>query len=69
MAATADKRDDLDLQINLLSEHEVTKHVALVSAIADKLDVSTEVDDEVQELKEDVAPEVVLDELDHQKRF
>src|SRR4051812_17571592 len=68
MAAAADKRDDLDLQINLLSEHEVTKLVALVSAIADKLGVSTEVDGEVQELKHDVAPEAVLDELDHQKR-
>lgn len=69
MAAAADKRDDLDLQINLLSEHEVTKLVALVSAIADKLGVSTEVDGEVEELKEDVAPELVLDELDHQKQF
>src|SRR5438067_12888992 len=69
MAAAADKRDDLDLQINLLSEHEVTKLVGLVSAIADKLGVSTEVDGEVEELKEDVAPEVVLDELDHQKQF
>jgi hypothetical protein len=44
MAAAADKRADLDLQINLLSEHEVTKLVALVSAIADRLDVKTEID-------------------------
>ena len=64
MAASADKRDDLDLQINLLSEHEVTKLVALVSAIADKLGVETPVDLELDELREDVAPEVVLDQLE-----
>jgi uncharacterized membrane protein len=64
MAALADKRAELDLQISLLAEHEVTKLVALVSAIADRLDVETEVDEEVPELKQDVAPEVVLDEIE-----
>src|SRR5215213_2746570 len=32
--AAADKRADLDLQISLLAEHEITKLAALVSAIA-----------------------------------
>src|SRR5215213_10907480 len=64
MAAMADKRAELDLQISLLAEHEVTKLVALVSAIAERLDVETEVDEEVPELKQDVAPEVVLDEIE-----
>jgi uncharacterized membrane protein len=64
MAAAADKRADLDLQISLLSEHEVTKLVTLVSGIADRLDVRTEVDREVPELKQDVAPEAVLDEIE-----
>jgi uncharacterized membrane protein len=68
MAAAADKRADLDLQINLLSEHEVTKLVALVSAMAEKLGVETEADVEVEELKEDVAPEVVLDEIEEQRQ-
>src|SRR3954468_14277928 len=67
MAAAADKRDDLDLQINLLSEHEVTKLVALVSAIANKLGVRTDIDHEVEELKQNVAPEVVLDEIEEQQ--
>ena len=35
MAAAADKRADLDLQISLLAEHEVTKLATLVSAMAD----------------------------------
>jgi uncharacterized membrane protein len=68
MAAAADKRADLDLQINLLSEHEITKLIALVSSIADRMGVKTEVDPEVDELKQDVAPEAVLDEIEERKR-
>jgi uncharacterized membrane protein len=68
MTAAADKRADLDLQINLLAEHEVTKLVALVSALADRMGLKTEVDPEVEELKQDVAPEAVLDEIEERKR-
>lgn len=64
MALLADKRAELDLQISLLAEHEVTKLVAMVSAIADRLDIETEVDQEVPELKQDVAPDLVLDEIE-----
>ena len=39
MAAAADKRADLDLQISLLAEHEITKLVTLVSGIAERLGV------------------------------
>src|SRR5215211_1200731 len=66
MAAAADKRADLDLQINLLAEHEVTKIITIVSAIADHLNISTNVDAEVEELKQDVAPEAVLDEIEEE---
>ena len=64
MTATAEKRAELDLQINLLAEHEVTKLVAMVAAVADRLGVKTEVDEEIGELKEDVVPEAVLDEIE-----
>jgi uncharacterized membrane protein len=67
MSATADKRAELDLQISLLAEHEVTKLAAIVSAIADRLGVETEVDAEVDELKQDVAPEAVLDEIEERR--
>jgi uncharacterized membrane protein len=67
MTAAADKRAELDLQITLLSEHEVTKLVALTSAMADRMGIKTEADPEVRELKRDVAPEVVLDEIEEQK--
>jgi uncharacterized membrane protein len=64
MAAAADKRADLDLQISLLAEHEITKLATLVSAIADHVGVRTDVDDELDEITQDVAPEAVLDEIE-----
>lgn len=66
MTAAADKRADLDLQISLLSEHEVTKLVALTTAIAEHLGVTSEVDKELEELKQDVAPDAVLDRIEGQ---
>jgi uncharacterized membrane protein len=64
MAAAADKRADLDLQVSLLAEHEVTRLVTLVRGIADRMGVQTEADAEVNEITRDVAPEAVLDELE-----
>ena len=63
-AAAADKRADLDLHINLLAEHELTKLAELVTAIAARLDVQVGDTAEIEEIKKDVAPEAVLDELD-----
>jgi uncharacterized membrane protein len=63
-ARAADRRADLDLQINLLTEHEVTRLITLTSAIAEKLGVSAGADPAMQELQRDVAPEAVLDTLE-----
>ena len=68
MAAMADKRADLDLQVSLLSEHEVTHLIQLVREIARKLDVDQAQDSELHELAQDVAPEKVLDEMEHFER-
>jgi uncharacterized membrane protein len=68
MSAAAEKRAELDLQISLLAEHEVTKLAALLSAIADRLGIQSEVDAEVEELKENVAPEAVLDEIEERRQ-
>ena len=62
-AVAADRRADLDLQINLLTEHEVTRLISLTSAIAAKLGIEDAGDPELAELKRDVAPETVLDAL------
>jgi uncharacterized membrane protein len=66
--AATDKRDDLDLHINLLAEHELTRLIEMVSAIAQKLEVRTGAEQEVAEITKDVAPEVVLKEIEQQDR-
>lgn len=63
MAAAAEKRAELDLQISLLAEHEVTKLVAMVDAIRNHLGIRGDGEDDVEELKRDVAPEAVLDAI------
>ncbi len=68
LAAAAYKRADLDLQINLLAEHELTKLAEVVAAIAERLGVGVADDPEVAEIKRDVAPEAVLDELETRQR-
>ncbi len=61
--AVADKRADLDLQINLLAEHEITRLVILMDAIADHLGVEVGRNPALNELEKDVAPKQVLDEI------
>ena len=63
-AALADKRAQLDLQINLLSEHEVTRLLTLTIAIAERLGVDMAAQPELADLERDVAPEAVLDKLE-----
>ena len=64
MAATADKRADLDLQISLLAEHEITKIATLLASVAERLDVQAAADPELREVQRNVAPEAVLDEIE-----
>ena len=60
----ADKRADLDLQINLLSEHEITRLLRLVDAVADHLGVDVEKKSDHDELKKDVGAKQVLEEIE-----
>jgi uncharacterized membrane protein len=62
-AAAADRRAELDLQTNLLSEHEITRLLSLTRAIADRLGVDEAHDPSLNELEKHVAPEKVLDKL------
>ncbi len=63
-AMLAEKRADLDLQINLLSEHEVTRLIELVDAMATHLGMPRPPPKDLSELKQDVAPEKVLREIE-----
>ena len=62
--AIADKRADLDLQINLLSEHEVTRLLALMDAVADHLGIDVNKKPELEELKKDVPADEVLNKIE-----
>lgn len=62
-AIAADRRADLDVQIDLLTEHEVTRLINMVDAIARKVGVDPDVPD-LEEIKRDVAPETVVAEID-----
>ncbi|HEY4113816.1 MAG TPA: DUF1003 domain-containing protein [Rhizomicrobium sp.] len=64
MASMAERRANLDLQINLLAEHEITRLIRLVSAIAVRSGIDPDRDPELSELKDDIAPEAVLDEIE-----
>jgi uncharacterized membrane protein len=63
MAERQNRSADLDLHINLLAEHELTRVAMLLERIARKLDVSVD-DLELAEIEADVAPEDVLDALE-----
>jgi uncharacterized membrane protein len=64
MSRAADKRADLDLHINLLAEHELTKIAEIIAAMAQKLGVQPLPEREIGEIKTDVAPEAVLDAIE-----
>jgi uncharacterized membrane protein len=64
MTLAADQRADLDLQINLLAEYEITRILTLVDAMAERMGIAAARDPEMEELKRDVAPEIVLQEIE-----
>jgi uncharacterized membrane protein len=68
MAAAADKRANLDLQISLLAEHEVTKLAEMLVDITEHLGITPRNQSELQEVQQDVAPETVLDEIEAQQQ-
>jgi uncharacterized membrane protein len=68
MAAEADKRADLDLQISLLTEHELTMVARLLKQVADKIKVEPEAEQELIESTRHIAPERVLDRIEETKK-
>ena len=67
LGAADERRADLDLHINLLAEHELTRLAALVEKIAVRLDVPIG-DPAFAEVKQDIAPAEVLDTIDAAKK-
>jgi uncharacterized membrane protein len=63
MQQLADRRAELDVQVGLLTEHELTRAIQLLDAIARRLDVPRPPEPELEEIKRDVSPEKVIDEI------
>jgi len=66
MAAEADERAELDLQISLLNERETTRLLTMIQAVADHLGVDTGVETDLDDLRLDTRPEVILDAVHEQ---
>jgi uncharacterized membrane protein len=64
MAAAADRRAELDLQVSLLAEAEITKLVELVAEMASRMEVPQARQGEIEEMKKLVQPEAVLDAIE-----
>jgi uncharacterized membrane protein len=64
----ADRRAELDLQIGLLAEHEITRVLQMLDAIQDKLDIENDADSELADLEMETKPEDVLAEIDRVHR-
>ena len=64
MASAADRRAELDLQVSLLAEAEITKLVQLVSEMAARMEVPVAEQEEIQEMKQLVRLEAVLDAIE-----
>ncbi len=64
LSAETDRRADLDLQMNLLTEHELTRALQMLDAIQDKLGIENDSDPELNDLEKNVHPKDVLKEIE-----
>ena len=59
-----ERRNQLDLQINLLTEQENTKMLKLLERMAQKIGVTTEDDPTVQVLEQSTRPEKLVEQIE-----
>lgn len=59
-----DQRADLDMHIDMLAEHEMTRALQMLDAIQRKLGIETSGDEELADMEKVVNPEDVLAEID-----
>ncbi len=64
----AERRADLDLQIGLVTEHEVTRVLQMLDAIQDKLGIANDADSDLADLEMETKPEDVLAEIERLQR-
>jgi uncharacterized membrane protein len=64
LSEEAEHRASLDLQIGLLTEHELTRVLQMLDAIQHKLGIETDQDSDLADLEMETRPEDVLAEID-----
>jgi uncharacterized membrane protein len=68
MSEVAERRAEVDLQINLLDEKETTHILQIVDAIAMKVGADVKRTPELEDLKREVTPEDVLARVEEEER-
>jgi uncharacterized membrane protein len=64
LTAQAEIRNHLDVQVNLLTEHETTHILRLVTAMGDRMGIAEAHDPELEQLVRDVEPQAMIDEIE-----
>ena len=64
----AERRTNLDLQIGLLTEHELTRVLKMLDEIQDHLGIAQDPGTDLEELEAEVRPEDVLEEIESAER-
>ena len=64
MADTADKRNQLDVQVSLVAEQEITHILRLVAAMSERMSIEEAKDPEIQELLRELKPRDVLERIE-----
>lgn len=65
----SERRSHLDLQLNMLSEQENTRMIAMLQAIAAKVGVDLSQDPQLQALSQDTQPEKLVQQIaEHEER-
>jgi len=63
----SERRNHLDLQINLLSEQENTKMIEMLTAIAEKVGAGVNHDPHLEQLRQETKPEKLVEQLEQQE--
>ncbi len=64
LSEEAERHADLDLQVGLLTEHEVTRVLQMLDAIQEKMGIEDDADSELADLEMETKPEDVLAEIE-----
>ena len=68
ISVDAERRTNLDLQIGLLTEHELTRALKMLDEIQDHLGIVQDPSTDLEELEAEVRPEDVLEEIEAAER-